>query len=216
MVSAADYDAAYFGADPERPPKANYRNYTKDSQPHWSGPLARLLARHVSPPVLDMGCGFGHLIRDLEYLGVGAVGIDWSPYATAHAVSPNVLRGDARDLVMLLRGQQFGAVVSMDFLEHLLPEDGISVMAQMVAVLRPGGSMVHLIGAHNPEEDLARHLEDPTHINHFDLNWYREQFDALGMVYDPALTETVASERAWRTTDWRGRFLVLRDGRNHG
>lgn len=208
------YGPAYYGAGGTRP-TANYRLYGPESTPHWSMPLASWLWAHCTPPFLDVGCAFGHLVRDLNRLRIkeepepAAQGVEWSEYATARTVGEGqVWRHDARRLPFA--DAWYGTVVSLDFLEHHIPADTVRCLREMDRVLQPGGWSVHLIGAHNPTEDLSRHRSDPTHLNHLALDWYLAEMRSLGWGDEPDLTIDLNQEPAWAQTDWNGRMVVFR------
>jgi SAM-dependent methyltransferase len=209
-ITAESYDASYYGNGGQT---ANYCNYNGASTPHWSAPLARWLWEHCAAPFLDVGCAFGHLVRDLNRLSptglVRAQGIEWSPFAFMHNVAPegSYFWGDARSLGFA--DATFNTVVSLDFLEHHVPEDTIRCLQEMDRVLRPGGFSVHLIGAVNPSEDLSLHKSDPTHQNHEPLGWYIQQMHRAGWDDEPELTADLRAQPAWVNTDWRGRMVVL-------
>lgn len=205
-ATANSYDADYYGNSTT--PKANYRWYGPGSVPHWAYPLSAWLTHYVLAPYLDIGCAFGHLVRELARAGHEAQGVDWSPYATERAVVPDrVHRADGRALPFAARA--FGTVVSLDYLEHFTPDGTTAAIAEIDRVLRPGGHTVHLVGAHNPAEDVSRHLSDPTHANHEQLEWYAGRFEALGYRRAAVLEQSLNEHPAWRSTDWRGRWLAF-------
>lgn len=212
------YDGAYYGNGGK---KANYDNYNGRAVPHWSLPLARWLIDTLPGPFLDIGCAFGHLIRDINRLAlprvrefggqVVAVGIEWSDYAAAERVSRHVVHADARTMREHFRAWAFGTVVSLDFLEHFPPEETRHLLGEMATLIKPGGYMVHLIGALNPGADLAMHESDPSHVNHEALPWYIGAIEqAAGCTVVPALTEAINKLPAWVDSDWNGRMIVAR------
>lgn len=215
------YDAHYYGhADP---PTANYRRY---GEPHWSAPLAAWLVEHAQGPFLDAGAAFGHLTRDLnvrlardllaKFRHVDAVAIEWSPYATEHAVcGPAMMRADLRTIADLWIPEYFGTVTSLDVLEHFDPAQTIAVLRALDTVLAPEGWQIHLVGAAPAKGDSSGHWDDPTHRNHQPLRWYREQFVALGYRQDEPREELLNTHPAWSATDWCGRWLVYRKAATH-
>jgi SAM-dependent methyltransferase len=94
---------------------------------------------------IEIGCGSARLLsRVRKATGIAAVGLDPSPQAlalarrTAEALGApmEVLRGDARALPFA--DASFDLVLSGGLLEHF--EDPRPVLAEMVRVLRPGGT----------------------------------------------------------------------------
>jgi ubiquinone/menaquinone biosynthesis C-methylase UbiE len=88
--------------------------------------------------VLEVGAGRGHLVRRLRQRGVDAAGVDLNPGAVEHAVTPAVLEMDATDLEF--DDATFEAVVSFHAIEHIPDLD--AALAEMVRVLRPGGTLL--------------------------------------------------------------------------
>lgn len=217
MVTKSDYDAAYYGMAGQ---KGNYSCYGPESVPDWSVPLATVLVLNFPGRYLDVGCAYGHLVRDINRACVRkggiyrrecdvrqAVGIEWSDYAAAHKVAcaDDYIHADARVALNWLPGSSFGTVTSLDFLEHFEPTETRYLLYQMMRVLAPGGWMVHLVGA--PDASPTYHT-DPTHQNSQPLTWYLEQLAALGMRVDDTITQHLAACPPWCTTDWAGRFVV--------
>ncbi len=209
--SPEEYDSAYYGMG-DGPPKANYRGYGPGSDPHWANPLAWFIIDNLDLPVLDLGGAYGHLTKSLtQYAGPQAgITVDWSDHAHVNRVTRNHVKLDARQLRFLFREHVYGTTCSLDFLEHFEPPDTSQLIRDLFTLTRPGGYSIHLIGAHNPNEDLSRHMADPTHRNHETLAWYREQFLSAGFVSEPAVKARLDQHYAWRRTDWNGRWLAFR------
>lgn len=205
FAGSEKYSAFYYGV--MTPPTANYQNYGPAANPHWARPLAEFIVTHGTAPVLDVGCAYGHLVREIERLGFPAFGVDWSQWATDRRVSANVSRQDARQLDF--PREQFGAVVSLDVLEHFAPADTLRVIDEMLRVLKPGGLLVQLIGALFPEDESG-HLSDPTHQNREPLQWYLDAFAARGAIVDTVLTGVLQTHRVFAPTDWARRIVALR------
>lgn len=94
--------------------------------------------------ILDIGCGDGFVTRGIADSAPQAfvAGLDPSPMmlATAHRASPADVPGPRYvlgDAVRLPFGQHFDAVVSFNALHWVHDQPG--VLAQIAAVLRPGG-----------------------------------------------------------------------------
>jgi ubiquinone/menaquinone biosynthesis C-methylase UbiE len=116
----------------------------------------RHLALGPGDRVLEVGCGRGHLVKHLRAEGVAAVGVDLNPAAVAHAVTPGVSRMDATALEH--PDEEFDAVVSMHAIEHIPDLD--RALAEMVRVVRPGGSLVLVY----PAEPIQGIFAVPTSI----------------------------------------------------
>ncbi len=101
-----------------------------------------LISRHApaAKRLLDVGCGTGAVLADLEGLG-DAFGVDFSPLALGFAAERGLgglVLGDAQRLPF--RPTTFDVVVSLDTVEHV--QDDVSTVAGVFGSLRPGGVFV--------------------------------------------------------------------------
>jgi SAM-dependent methyltransferase len=97
----------------------------------------------VSGPVLDVGCGVGHLGRVLTAAGrddIELVGIDFQSELLAEATTGYVglIEGDVHCLP--IRDSEFAAVIASNSLHHFAEPD--VAMREITRVLRPGGQFV--------------------------------------------------------------------------
>ena len=120
------------------------------------------LRRHRVPlagRVLDFGCGPGFLVERLARAGICCDGVDFSA-ASVEAARRRIAGMATRPQVTLatnlptpLEAATFDTVVSLDSIEHVLPEDMESTFGEIRRVLRPTGTLV--LTTPN-EEDLGR------------------------------------------------------------
>jgi 2-polyprenyl-3-methyl-5-hydroxy-6-metoxy-1,4-benzoquinol methylase len=188
MTASADPQAAAprlaFGVDPSRPERYSLRQARyaalADDISEWAGIAAR---GGQTLSVLDVGCGWGPLLRHL----------DTKPHFDHIAISAADVRDTAlyrkdiyRDYVIgdltggypeILSGH-YDIVVCEQVLEHLAALD--TALATLVRVLRPGGRLVIGVPIFPPPLHLARkHLvpllpgmlrpDDSTHQQAFSL-----------------------------------------------
>lgn len=113
--------------------------------------LKRLLGQNpgglLSPPTLDVGCGSGRLLLDLQREGRRAVGLDLSEEALQLARRRGckwLVRGDARKLP--IRPGSMGLITALDLLEHLDDDEG--ALREMRQALAPGGRLFLTVPAH--------------------------------------------------------------------
>lgn len=129
--------------------------------------LYRMVGARLGPGrTLDVGCGGGGMVSWLLDQGEDAWGIDQSPHTVEAAKGHLTRRGhdparvsndDLRD--WLDRGELVDNVISMDCLEHVADDRGL--MANMVAITRPGGRLVitvpALMAVYGPRDEAIGH-----------------------------------------------------------
>jgi SAM-dependent methyltransferase len=118
------------------------------------------LAAQVCPlgPILDVGCGPGHVARYLHERGAAVSGLDLSAemVARARSLNPEIsfAQGDMRALPM---GEaSLGGIVASYSLLHIPRGEVVSVLVEFRRALRPGGTL--LVGFHIGDEVV--HLEE--------------------------------------------------------
>jgi 2-polyprenyl-3-methyl-5-hydroxy-6-metoxy-1,4-benzoquinol methylase len=110
--------------------------YRRDIRPALPTPTAG--------PVLDIGCGQGHLVKLMLADGYNVTGIDVSPEQVQLARAAGLDRveqGDYRDLLNARAGQ-LAAVTATDVLEHLTKTEVLDTFDQVAHALIPGGVFV--------------------------------------------------------------------------
>jgi SAM-dependent methyltransferase len=95
-------------------------------------------------PVVDIGCGQGHLVSLLLADGYDADGIDVSPEQVAIAHTNGVARVQQGDYQSALtpRLGQIAAITATDLLEHLVKDEVLETFDLVGAALMPGGVFV--------------------------------------------------------------------------
>ncbi|MGZ6256073.1 MAG: class I SAM-dependent methyltransferase [Candidatus Limnocylindria bacterium] len=123
-------------------------------------PFYRELARRISGPVLDLGCGSGRLFRTLLEGGAPRIlGLDGSPALVRRAEARigrddllaeaardgrlSVMRGDVRAISTLNIRERFDLALAVGVLPHLDgPEDALRLLGGARSVLAKGGRLV--------------------------------------------------------------------------
>src|ERR1051325_7749943 len=112
--------------------------YPSDTQREWVSRLAERLP--VNSLVLDAPCGTGKYFGIIAAAGHRVVGIDQSAgmlqQARARGIAEAVGHLSMQDLSFV---QQFDAVLTLDAMENVSPEDWPTVLANLHRALRPGG-----------------------------------------------------------------------------
>jgi len=121
--------------------------------------LERNLPRRSSPaPVLDLGCGTGAVLSELEARR-GTVGLDFSARALAFCRQrglPRLVQGDGARLPFTANG--FDGIVGLDIFEHI--EDDTAALSEAFRVLNPGGVLILSVPAYGflwGPHDVALH-----------------------------------------------------------
>ena len=97
-------------------------------------------------------------------------------------------------------------IYSQDFCEHLPPESKIDVINEIWRVLKPGGTMEHVIPQAGSQNDFG----SPTHLSHwtqqqfehFDINSYRYEkdrdYEGFQGGFEKVLSELAPNEQTFR------------------
>lgn len=94
--------------------------------------------------ILDIGCGTGRWLRRYQELGLNATGVDATPemlrLASQRGSGAGLLSAEAHRLP--LADKTFDCVTDITVVQHMAPELQVLAIAEMLRVLRPGGSLV--------------------------------------------------------------------------
>lgn len=117
--------------------------------------------------VFEAGCGDGGNCHKLVECGLEVVGCDWSQNAIDHArrlvPSAQFYCGDLTDTEFQRNFPAlFDAVVLIEVIEHIRPDECATALANILQFLRPGGTFVLT----TPSTNQAR--DNPQHYRHFD------------------------------------------------
>ena len=187
----------------------------RDGQPFETWLLDRVAAHADGGPVVEVGCGPGHVTAYLADVGADATGIDLSPGMVAEArrrfPDGSYEVGDLRRLMRPTSAPGWSAVLAWYSLIHLAASELPDAVASLARPLAPGGWLV-----------LALHAG--SEVRHADA-WFECDVDLDFVLYEPddvvALvrgapvwstssgTSAVRSSTAARPpggcTSWRGR-----------
>jgi 2-polyprenyl-3-methyl-5-hydroxy-6-metoxy-1,4-benzoquinol methylase len=126
----AAYDAAA--------PAYDERGYPSDMQREWVALAAGLIPSGGT--VLDAPCGTGRYFPVLAAAGHRVVGVDQSAGMLAQARARGIAVSlEQTALQDLSYAHEFDAVITVDAMEHIPPEDWPLVLAKLHRAARPGG-----------------------------------------------------------------------------
>jgi SAM-dependent methyltransferase len=122
-----------------------------DEQDRW---LVDRFHRYLGPRLLEVGCGWGNILRLVEASVQEIVAIDLDPESVEHVRDlyrsrPDfvALVGDICDPATVEAvGGGFDTVLSINVLEHV--QDDLLALTHMKRVLAPGGHLVAVVPAH--------------------------------------------------------------------
>ncbi len=128
LVVGYDAEAAAYGDD----------EYPSDMQREWVARVLRLIP--LGGTVLDAPCGTGKYFPMLAAAGVRGAGADQSAGMLAKARARGIAFPlEHTSLQELSYASQFHAVLTIDAMQHIPPEDWPGVLANLHRSLRPGG-----------------------------------------------------------------------------
>jgi 2-polyprenyl-3-methyl-5-hydroxy-6-metoxy-1,4-benzoquinol methylase len=94
-------------------------------------------------PVLELGCGEGHLVRELQRRGFRQVeGVDIAPEQVAAARERGLPVREQDAFEALEEPRTYGLVVAIDLIEHLELEDMLRLLALTRERLAPRGGLL--------------------------------------------------------------------------
>jgi glycosyltransferase involved in cell wall biosynthesis/SAM-dependent methyltransferase len=117
-------------------------------------------------PVVDIGCGRGELLSLLRAAGIEAFGFEMDETMRARSLNKglDVRLGDGIEFLGSQPEASLGAVVSIQVVEHLQPDDVRRMFEMAYRALRPGGIfLAETVNPHSPGALKAFWL-DLTHI----------------------------------------------------
>ena len=158
-------------------------------------PFERWLLDRVAAepgPVVEVGCGPGHVTAYLADAGADATGLDLTPEMVEEArrVFPDVSYevGDLRRLMRPTSADGWGAVLAWYSLIHLAPSELPAALDALVRPIRPGGLLV-----------LALHAGREVHHA---TTWFDHEIDLDFVLHQPAEVVALVQQAGLGDTEW--------------
>jgi SAM-dependent methyltransferase len=160
-------------------------------------PFERWLLQHVADlaagsPVVEVGCGPGHVTAHLAQVGADVTGVDFSERMVAEArrrfPQTSYEHADLRALLRPPRADGWGAVVAWYSLIHFAPSELPEVLAGLVRPLRAGGWLV--FGGH-AGSGLRRITE-----------WFGQAVEVDVVLHDPATVAAMFEAAGLTDVSW--------------
>jgi len=143
VVADYDRDAATYDEHP----------YPTDVQHEWVARLLRTVP--AGGTVLDVPCGTGQYFPLVAAAGLRVAGVDQSAGMLAQARARGIAYSlEQNTLQDLSYASEFDAVMTVDAMENVPPEDWPSVLANLRRAVRPGGRLYMTV-----EEVGQTHIE---------------------------------------------------------
>jgi SAM-dependent methyltransferase len=204
---------------------------TYDQDPYPAQAQARFVARllETCPPgglVLDAPCGTGRYFGQVIEAGRRVVGVDGSAGMLAMARERGLAEALHRlDLQELTFVREFDAVMTIDAMENVPPEDWPLVIANLHRAVRPGGHL-YLTVEEQPDAlvDAAFQALSAAHLpavrgevveaGAAGYHFYPGRERVVGWIAGEDLRIVDESHEAAPDGSWAYRHFLLRDGRS--
>ncbi len=171
-------------------------------------PLERWLLERVATepgPVVEVGCGPGHITAYLAEAGADATGIDLSPgmveQARGRYPEGDYQVGDLRRLMRPTTSDGWAAVLAWYSLIHLAPSELPGALEALVRPLRPGGLLV-----------LALHVGSAVLTPG---TWFEEPIGLDFVLHEPAEIVGLVERAGLGEVEWYHRGPLASRGENN-
>lgn len=121
-------------------------SYVDRSQRRAVEPLLGLVGPLAGSKALDVGCGTGRWSRLLSARGADVLAVDRSitMLEVAARRTPDVRFARMEATSLAVPADQIDLAIEVTVIQHLLPEDQLTAMREIVRVVKPGGFVISL------------------------------------------------------------------------
>ncbi len=163
-----------------------------DDLPFESWLLGRVVDLAGDQPLVEVGCGPGHVTNFLARAGARATGIDLTPAMVEEArrrfPDGDYVVGDLRSLMRPAGDPGWGAVLAWYSLCHLAPGELTNAVSALTRPLVPGGWLV-----------VALHAGTGTRVLD---SWFDTEVDVTFVLHDPAQLRSVVDAAGLVDLEW--------------
>jgi O-antigen chain-terminating methyltransferase len=164
----------------------NFRGSQEEIKERFSAYLPHIKSLDITNnmPIVDLGCGRGEWLELLKEEGYRSLGVDTNQVLLdrCRARGLEVVESDALQYLRGLPDNNLSAITGFHIIEHLQIEVLMSLLDEIIRVLRPGGLV--LFETPNPENVLVGSnyfYFDPTHRNPLPSLLMKFLLDARGL-----------------------------------
>lgn len=128
------------------------------------------LQRKAGGRLLDVGCGSGDFLHDMQALGWQVEGVDFDPAAASNAGAKGVRVYAGSLASQHFPDESFDAITLSHFIEHV--HEPQQLLEECRRILKPGGRLVMVTPntesyGHRRYRDAWMHLDPPRHLHLF-------------------------------------------------
>ena len=127
--------------------------------------VVEILESKKTATVLEIGCGDGWNCNELVKRGIKVLGIDWSKNGIEHArrlvPEAEFILGDIRDPSFFENRSEFDAVILVEVIEHVPPDECSKLLQDVAKFVKSNGTIV----VTTPSVNLPNN--NPGHYRHF-------------------------------------------------
>ena len=132
--------------------------------------------------MLDIGCGIGRNLENLQVLGINTLGVDHNIHSVKQAIHRgfNALHSLEFDSQYNNQSRVFDSFLVSHVLEHMTSSQAEELLHDYLRLLKPDGKVVLI----TPQE--SGFASDPTHVEFMDFTVLNKILDNCGLILDQA------------------------------
>lgn len=167
-----------------------YQQFLNLERNHWwfrgrrsvyLGLLQSHMKGNTQGPALDLGCGLGGFLPDLQTMGFDVYGADMDFESLQYCVERGFAKCMQTDSYVLpFADNSFELITLFDAIEHI--EDDHRVMAEVARILKPGGKVIISVPAY--QFLFANNDRVAQHFRRYNRRTVRELYEGAGLTVE--------------------------------